>query len=98
MAVSRSSRPAAAIQPSGKPLRGGVAPSPVTHNAKFICNFVPFCHIKLHRGEVNCFRGVEVIAITGRKKVTGHVTLPRFLICMKRAGLINEGATGSGFR
>lgn len=27
-----------------------------------------FVHIKLHRGEVNCFRRVEIIAISGRKK------------------------------
>lgn len=96
VAVSHSSTPAEAIQPSGKPVRGGVPPLPLTHNAKFFCNFVPFCHIKLHRGEVNCYRGVEIIAITGRKKVTGHVTLQRLLICAKRGGLINETATGSG--
>lgn len=65
-AISCSSRPAEAIQPLGKPL--WVHPLPVTHNAKFICNFVPFCRIKLHRGEVNCFGGVGIIAITGRKK------------------------------
>lgn len=46
----------------------GVPPLPLTHNAKFICNFVLFCHIKLHWGEVSCFRGIEIIAITGEKK------------------------------
>lgn len=67
-AISHSNRPAEAIQPLGKPLCRGGHPLTVTHNAKFICNFVPFCHIKLHRGEVNCFCRVEIIAITGGKK------------------------------
>ena len=94
MSVSHSRRPAEAIQPGGKPLRRELPPLPLTHNAKFISNFVPFCHIKLHRGEVNCFRGIEIIAITGRKKSNWSCDTSASLICAKRGGLI----TGFGFQ
>lgn len=56
--ISHSNRPVEAIQLTVKPLWRGcwrVKPLPIIYNAKFICNLLLFCYIKLHLGFDCCF-------------------------------------------